>query len=75
MHGRGILMPTRPHRHGITTVSCGGGAVLAVGLAALLILGVLWGATGSSAGSGTCVRSVDAVAHGIGAEAALVSAR
>ena len=67
-------MPTRQHRRHVVTAGRGGGAVLAVGLAALLTLGVLWGATGSSAGSGTCVRSVDAVAAGTGAEAALVSA-
>ena len=63
-----IAVTSPPHTAG------GGGAVLAVGLAALLTLGVLWGATGSSAGSGTCVRSVDAAAAGAGAEAALVSA-
>ena len=68
-------MPTRQHRHHtVAAYRGGGGAVLAVGLAALLTLGVLWGAAGSSAGSGTCVRSVDAVAHGVGAEAALISA-
>jgi hypothetical protein len=38
----------------------GGGAVLAVGLAALLTLGILWGAAEPSSGAGTCERSVDA---------------
>ena len=66
-HASTVITPS-PHTAG------GGGAVLAVGLAALLTLGVLWGATGSSAGSGICVRSVDAAAAGAGAEAALASA-
>ena len=58
----GIRMLTRQHRRRIVTAhrAGGGGAVLAVGLAALLTLGVLWGAADPSPGAGTCVRSVDA---------------
>jgi len=37
----------------------------------VLTVGVLWGAAGPSAGSATCVRTVDAAAAGAGAEAAL----